>query len=64
MQSPTKSFGTSGWTSSELKILEKLTKAYGTDRSKILRQLVRNADKKVEQVIAKLEQEQKEQEAV
>ena len=60
----TKSFGTSGWTSSELKILEKLTKAYGTDRSKILRQLVRNADKKVEQVIAKLEQEQKEQEAV
>lgn len=46
---------TSGWTQKELDALERLIKAYGTDRSKLLRQLVRNASKLDEHVIGKLE---------
>lgn len=54
-QQEKKSFGTSGWTPKELETLEKLVDEYGTDRSKVLRQLVRNVSQLQAQVIDKLE---------
>lgn len=41
----TKSILTSGWTKAELEALERLRKALGTDKSKALRLVVRQADK-------------------
>lgn len=52
---PVTSILTSGWTTKELETLEKLVQEFGTDRSKLLRQLVRNASKVQTQVIDKLE---------
>lgn len=44
----TKSFGTSGWTPTELEALARLVNHYGTDRSKLLRKLVAEADRQRE----------------
>jgi hypothetical protein len=52
---PATSILTSGWTPKELATLERLVEEYGTDRSKLLRQLVRNASTMQTQVIDKLE---------
>lgn len=52
---PATSILTSGWTPKELATLERLVQEFGTDRSKLLRQLVRNASKVQTQVIDKLE---------
>lgn len=52
---PATSILTSGWTPKELATLERLVQEFGTDRSKLLRQLVRNASTIQTKVIDKLE---------